>query len=83
MGEGVRASHSTALATGSARISIPGSPPKGLSSTFAWRSWQKSRGFAVRNSTRPAAAARPRMLWSSAGRTISGKRVTKSTRSTG
>ncbi|OGS41603.1 MAG: hypothetical protein A2506_08330 [Elusimicrobia bacterium RIFOXYD12_FULL_66_9] len=69
---------STALASGSGIMTMPGPPPKGRSSTLRCLSSEKSRGFTQLQDRSPFSRARSIMLASMTGANISGKSVTKS-----
>src|SRR4051794_27189873 len=70
---------SRARPQGSGRMTMPGPPPYGASSTVRWRSSVQARRSCTAMVTRPRSAALPSSDWRSGAR-YSGKIVTTSTR---
>src|SRR4051794_6815361 len=66
---------STARASTSAFITMPGPPPAGVSSTVRWRSVAKFRMSTVSRDQRPLPSALPARLWPSGPGNMSGKMV--------
>src|SRR3954468_517229 len=66
---------STAAASTSARNTMPGPPPAGVSSTLRWRSVAEARMSRASSAHRPDASARPARLMPSGPGNISGNRV--------
>src|SRR5712692_1526691 len=69
---------STASKTGSGLRTMPGPPPKGMSSTCRWRSCVWSRRSCVWSSTSPRSMPRPTTPCSNTGPNMAGKIVTTS-----